>query len=194
MAGPISPLRVTLTDSSAGATTICTINFGFGGTLPKDGRIVVTFPSGFGVAGVLIAASPDRSIDGGFLVEPDTSSRTVTITRDGTGSVKSGYANALVSVALVANPTTPGSYRVTLKTTDAWGTIIDGPTESLPFQIVPGPLHHFELTGTPPGVTAGSPFPDSVTVTAKDAYNNTITGYTGTVSWTSTDTQAELPQ
>jgi len=33
----------------------------------------------------------------------------------------------------------------------------------------------------------------SVTVTAKDAYGNTVTGYTGTVHFTSTDTKAILP-
>ncbi len=43
----------------------------------------------------------------------------------------------------------------------------------------------------PAGSTAGSPF--SVTVTALDPYNNTATGYAGTVHFTSTDGVATLP-
>jgi hypothetical protein len=38
---------------------------------------------------------------------------------------------------------------------------------------------------------AGAPF--SFTVTAQDAGNNTATGYTGTVHFTSTDSYASLP-
>ncbi len=66
------------------------------------------------------------------------------------------------------------------------------------------------VTGTSPGITvnsalpaatmtAAAPSPDtagsglSVTVTAKDAYGNIATSYTGTVSLTSTDPQAVLP-
>lgn len=36
-------------------------------------------------------------------------------------------------------------------------------------------------------------YPYSLNVTAKDAYNNTATGYTGTIQFTSTDTEAALP-
>src|SRR5207244_359796 len=39
--------------------------------------------------------------------------------------------------------------------------------------------------------TAGSPF--TITVTAQDANNNVLTGYTGTVHFTSSDGQAVLP-
>jgi hypothetical protein len=39
--------------------------------------------------------------------------------------------------------------------------------------------------------TAGSAF--NVTVTALDAYGNTATGYTGTLHFTSSDSQATLP-
>ncbi len=48
------------------------------------------------------------------------------------------------------------------------------------------------MTATAPSpATAGTGF--SVTVTVKDAYGNIATGYTGTVSLTSTDSQAVLP-
>jgi hypothetical protein len=49
---------------------------------------------------------------------------------------------------------------------------------------------HLRFTN-PSTVTAGSPF--DITVTMLDAYNNTVTGYTGTVHFTSSDGQAVLP-
>jgi Ca2+-binding RTX toxin-like protein len=49
---------------------------------------------------------------------------------------------------------------------------------------------HFSIT-SPGSATAGSPL--SITVTALDSNNNKVTGYTGTVHFTSTDGQAVLP-
>src|SRR5262249_37607174 len=56
--------------------------------------------------------------------------------------------------------------------------------------VSPAAVDHL-LVGAPDGVTAGAPF--DVRVTAQDAYNNTVTGYTGTVTFTSTDPGAALP-
>jgi len=44
---------------------------------------------------------------------------------------------------------------------------------------------HFAFSGLPSAATAGAPF--TFTVTAQDANNNTVTGYSGTVNFTSTD-------
>jgi hypothetical protein len=49
----------------------------------------------------------------------------------------------------------------------------------------------FMVSGFPSPVTAGTP--GTVTVTAKDAFGNVATGYTGTVHFTSSDPQAMLP-
>jgi hypothetical protein len=54
-----------------------------------------------------------------------------------------------------------------------------------------GPLDHFDVTPTTGTKTVGAPF--TLTVTAKDASNLTITGYTGTIHFTSNDSQAALP-
>ena len=52
-------------------------------------------------------------------------------------------------------------------------------------------LDHFAVS-TPASATAGAPF--DVTITAKDASNNTMTGYTGTIHFTSSDSGApDLP-
>jgi len=58
----------------------------------------------------------------------------------------------------------------------------------------PGSLASFTMTGYPSSVTAGQSFGGSnVIVTAKDAYGNVKTDYTGQVYFTSTDPQAVLP-
>jgi hypothetical protein len=54
----------------------------------------------------------------------------------------------------------------------------------------PGPASYFNVN-TLPNVTAGTAL--SVTVTARDQYGNLATGYSGTVSFSSTDGQAVLP-
>ena len=58
------------------------------------------------------------------------------------------------------------------------------------FTITPLTDSKLSVTATS-SATAGTPI--SVTVTAKDAYTNTATNYTGTVHFTSSDTQAVLP-
>src|SRR5689334_18297759 len=49
---------------------------------------------------------------------------------------------------------------------------------------------HF-VVGAPPGATAATPF--TFTVTVRDQLNNTVTGYNGTVHFTSSDRTAALP-
>lgn len=53
-----------------------------------------------------------------------------------------------------------------------------------------GPLHHFNVTSVAT-TTAGNSF--DVTVEAKDAFNNRVTGYAGTVHFASSDGAATLP-
>ena len=50
---------------------------------------------------------------------------------------------------------------------------------------------HFSITGTPSTDTAGLSF--SITVTALDSSNNVVSGYVGTVHFTSSDGAAKLP-
>ena len=47
------------------------------------------------------------------------------------------------------------------------------------------------IIATPTSVTAGAAF--SLTVTVEDAYGNVVTGYTGTIRFSSTDNSATLP-
>jgi len=59
------------------------------------------------------------------------------------------------------------------------------------FMVNPAAASILQLSGMASPTTAGSQ--TSVTVTAKDPYGNTATGYAGTIRFTSTDTQATLP-
>jgi hypothetical protein len=54
----------------------------------------------------------------------------------------------------------------------------------------PGGATTFTVSA-PASATRGTAF--SLTVTAKDQFNNTVTGYSGTVHFTSSDPQAILP-
>jgi hypothetical protein len=56
--------------------------------------------------------------------------------------------------------------------------------------VSPGPVALFAVS-TPSSTTAGVAF--TVTVTARDAFGNTVTGYPGTVHFTSSDPKAVLP-
>ncbi|HYV40037.1 MAG TPA: FG-GAP-like repeat-containing protein, partial [Gemmataceae bacterium] len=56
--------------------------------------------------------------------------------------------------------------------------------------VSPGPATHFAI-GRPASATAGSAF--NVSVAALDQFNNTVTGYTGTVRFTSSDSAGVLP-
>ncbi|HXI70589.1 MAG TPA: Ig-like domain repeat protein [Verrucomicrobiae bacterium] len=64
-------------------------------------------------------------------------------------------------------------------------------TNSTAFNITLGAVTTFTVTGFPSPQTAG--VAGSVTVTAFDAGGNLATNYTGTITFTSTDTQATLP-
>ncbi len=79
------------------------------------------------------------------------------------------------------------AFPVTLKTAGSWTIAAsDGSSSGTSGAVVVSPGATSTLTVSAPAIaTAGTPA--SVTVTAKDAYGNTTTGYTGTVSLTSTD-------
>src|SRR5262249_39846104 len=57
--------------------------------------------------------------------------------------------------------------------------------------VSPAAASTLTITGVPSTVTAGGAF--SLIVTAHDPFNNIATGYRGTVTLTSTDSQATLP-
>jgi adhesin/invasin len=90
-----------------------------------------------------------------------------------------------------------GAYTATLTSSTVAGTATvsgtlngSGFAASAAVDTVAGPVTHFAVAAGSPQ-TAGTAF--NVTVTAQDANGNTVTGYTGTVHFTSTDATAVLP-
>jgi hypothetical protein len=88
------------------------------------------------------------------------------------------------------------TFNITLKTAGTQSiTATDTATSSLTgsqsgITVTPAAIDHLNVR-TPGSATAGTPF--DVVVTAQDLYNNTVTGYTGTVTFTSSDPGATLP-
>jgi hypothetical protein len=76
-----------------------------------------------------------------------------------------------------------------LKATDTVTGSITGMQSNI--LVTPAAASTLVVAGFPSLITAG--VPGMVTVTAKDPYNNTATGYGGTVHFTSSDGQASLP-
>ncbi|MBY0527249.1 MAG: hypothetical protein K2R98_27890 [Gemmataceae bacterium] len=71
------------------------------------------------------------------------------------------------------------------------GAVVDAGAMPLALDYNDVSLSPIHLVGSAPPATAGVPF--SFTVTAKDALGNVVTGYTGTVHFTSSDLLAGLP-
>jgi hypothetical protein len=77
-----------------------------------------------------------------------------------------------------------------VQTITAVDTVNAGVGGSNNITVAPRAANHFSLI-VPANVAAGGTFP--VTITARDSYNNTATGYTGTVHFASSDAAAALP-
>jgi autotransporter-associated beta strand protein len=87
-------------------------------------------------------------------------------------------------------PFTNGSGSVTINGVPATYTYTSGPNADSFALVTSGPATHF-MVSAPATATAGTAF--TFTVTALDASNNTASGYTGTVHFTSSDGNAMLP-
>jgi len=129
-----------------------------------------------------------RVLDGADnLVSTDTSTVTISISAGGMFQAGSTTAAAAAGgLATFANlkPTKAGSF--TLGATDGSLTA----TQSHSFNVSAGPAVTFAF-GVPPTKTAGESF--DITVSAKDTFDNTATGYVGVVHFTSSDPHADLP-
>jgi predicted RNA methylase len=132
-------------------------------------------------------------------------STSVTVTaKDAFGNVATGYAGTVHftssdgQAVLPANATLTngvGTFSATLKTAGsrtvtATDTVTSSITGAATVTVNPAAAATLVLSA-PASVTRNTPF--SVTVTAKDAYGNVATGYSGTVHFTSSDGQATLP-
>ncbi len=137
------------------------------------------------VAGVAISPAVTVQVLDQFnnLVTTDTSNVTVAIGTNPGGGALSGTA----TVAAVGGVATFSTLSINKAGTGYTLTASDGAltgATSSGFNVTAGAANHFAVTA-PANAAAGTAF--SVTVTAQDQFNNTVTGYTGTVHFTTTD-------
>jgi hypothetical protein len=136
-----------------------------------------TVPGPAGTAGTPYSGSVQGSGGAGTL--------TYELTR---GALPSGLTLDAHSGAITGTANRAGTYDFTVRVSDAYGDKPLGQSYSL--VINPAPVHDLTLEA-PSNTTAGAGF--SLTVTAEDAYGNTVTTYGGTVSFRSNDNGAVLP-
>jgi hypothetical protein len=111
---------------------------------------------------------------------PVTSTHTVDMSRTGSGILSSvTYAGGGLYTATLTAPTTIGSAAVS-------ATVDSNPADTtFTIAYVPGPVDHFQVVLDAGGdKIAGTPF--TITVTARDAHSNIVTGFEGTATVTST--------
>jgi hypothetical protein len=132
---------------------------------------------------------------------------TVTVTAfDPYGNLATGYAGTVHFTSTDRLAVLPGSYAftstdagvhsfpVTLETAGSQTVTavdVNSVNGSVSVTVSASAATHFSVTGFPATVTAGTS--SSFTVAAKDAYGNTVPGFTGAVTITSNDPQAVLP-
>ncbi len=163
---PATPASITI---NAGATQSATVGTAFGTALAvtvKDGNSAP-------VPGtpVIFTAVPGGNGQSGTF---SNGTGTITVNTNSSGVATAGVFTANGK---------PGSYTVTASASPA-------PNATFNFTNNPGAAVHFAVSA-PANATGGVAF--NVTITAQDSFNNTATGYTGTVHFTSSDGLAVLP-
>jgi hypothetical protein len=188
---PLTNLTDTPSTLAAGAPGVThTIDFNTSSTLPKDGKIVITFSdNGFDVLtgpASINAATGLLGVDGGFTAAFTNGPPVkVTITRDGTGT-DTPPTRIEISIDNVVNTSnTAPPFTVGVDTQTNGGTIIDGnggPPPNVPTNSAPVTLTSVSLQN----VTAGPTPAANATVGTTTDYNFQFTDPTG-VNFSKTD-------
>jgi hypothetical protein len=163
-------------------------------------------------AGIIVEAAAAATLNVAGFPSPTTAGdqHSITVTaRDAFGNTATGYTGAVNVTSSDTQATLPGNYSfipadagvkslpVTLKTvgtqsitaTDTVTGTITGTQSGI--GVNPSAGATYVVTGHPSVSTAGDQHP--FTVTVRDQFGNTATGYTGTVTFASSDGQASLP-
>jgi ELWxxDGT repeat protein len=195
--------------ASDGVATFSTLKIDTAGSYTlkaADGNLTSANSGSFSVKA---AAASTLSVSG--FPSPSTAGAghnfTVTL-RDPYGNVAAGYTGTVHFKSSDPQAALPGNYTftatdagvhtfsATLKTAGVQSiAVTDTTTGSLTgtesgLSVNPAAASQFILTALS-NVTTGASF--SLTLTVEDAYGNVVTGYTGTVHFSSTDTRATLP-
>jgi hypothetical protein len=161
-----------------------------------------------------VPTTPPSSSDHLVIAAPATgtagSALTVTVTaEDASGAADAGFRDTVNFSSSDVQAGLPASYTfgagdagahtftLTLKTAGAQSVTATDATSSAvakassTITVSPTGASQIIMAGLPASATAGAPL--TLTVTLKDPYGNVATGYTGTVHFSSTDAQANLP-
>ncbi len=135
---------------------------------------------------------------GSFTVTAENADGSTDSSYTGTVHFASSDGQAELESDYTFTPTDAGvhTFTATLKTAGAQSLTVTDTAEpdqtgtQSGITVLPGAASQLILIA-PAGSTAGTPF--SITVTARDAYDNTAASYTGTVAFATSDGQASLP-
>ncbi|GAA2607317.1 beta strand repeat-containing protein [Paractinoplanes durhamensis] len=185
-------------------------------TFTTSGSQTVTATDG-SISGTSNSVAVDPGAADHFVVAAPASATvdkavTATVTaKDAAENTVTGYAGSVAwtstdsAAVLPSSPTIltngVGTDSITFHTKGSWtvtatdffaitGTSNNVTVKPAGVTFIPVTVTHFAVTA-PASATAGTTV--TVTVTAKDAGDNTVTSYDGTVAWTSTDAAAVLP-
>ncbi len=183
----LTNISVQASSDTAGALANYTISFitSASNTIPANGKIKLTFPSGFDLSLVAVAGGAVPNMDGALTPSiPASSDSVLILTRDGSGKAVPVSTPTGVIVSIIKNRKTAGAnLKVQVETQNFNGSTIDAGT-SPAFTLLPGALDHFTVTNNAgqnlAAQVAGKDF--IIRVTAKDSYNNTITNFSGTLT------------
>merc|ERR1712072_97149 len=122
--GVISGATVSPASLVVNASGNATVAFTMESSLPKDGKVVVTFPAGFDLATAAPAASSAADINGTFVTTVD--GQVVTITRQDDGTDTAAGAITDLTLSNIKNPGEVGDTGTFIITTkDASDNTID---------------------------------------------------------------------
>jgi hypothetical protein len=183
-----------VTLKTSGDQTVTATETGTGGITGTSNTIAVS-PAATSKFGVTIPGAATAGTQFSFTVTAEDQFGNTTPTYAGTVHFTSSDTQAVLPAnSTLTNGT--GTFQATFKTsgsqtitaTDTVDNAITGTSNAA--EVAPTAATHFMVNG-PTNATAGTAV--NVTVTALDQFGNMATGYTGTVHFTSTDTNATLP-
>ncbi len=210
-AAALTSLTVVPWSSDISFTGKHTINFTTATSIPANGKIVITYPSGFNVSSATFDTW--NGFTGGTSIS--ISGQTITITRDNTGSSSSAGAKYIVLNNITNIITAASTYTSIIETRDNSNATLDGPTNSSNFSVTdindeldtdaPWPKLKGGYENTARGKNAGPLYPaikwvyaseyaDSHTAIVQDSSGNIYFGgnktysvsSSGTLRWKST--------
>src|SRR6266478_5310658 len=199
---------LTVTGNAPGSITITASATGSAGALTPGSGNPITFNVVIGAASKLLLSGSTANLTAGTTrvltaTIQDTAGNTITTGPDSTLSVTfaktsgTGSVSGLTSVnatggvaTLTVTGTTAGSVTITASATGSAGALAAGTGNPITFTVVANTtVDHFAFATISSPQTAGIAF--NITITAQDAGNNTVTGYSGNgfkVKLTSTGT------